>query len=32
MVIEALENAGVRFLPADEEGPGVRLRRDLAAE
>lgn len=32
MVMEALERAGVRFLPADGEGPGVRLRRDIAAE
>lgn len=27
LVVAALEQAGVRFLPADREGPGVRLRR-----
>ncbi len=28
----ALENAGVIFIDADDEGPGVRLRGDLAGQ
>ncbi len=28
----ALEDAGVIFIDADEEGPGVRLRRDQAGQ
>ncbi len=31
-VQQALENAGVIFIDADEEGPGVRLRRDQAGQ
>ncbi len=29
-VQQALEDAGVIFIDADEEGPGVRLKRDQA--
>ena len=31
-VQQALEDAGVIFIDADEEGPGVRLRRDRAGQ
>ena len=31
-VQQALEDAGVIFIDADEEGPGVRLRRDQAGQ
>lgn len=30
LVVAALEQAGVRFLDRDSEGPGVRLREPLA--
>ena len=29
---DTLENAGVIFIDADDEGPGVRLRRDHAGQ
>ncbi|CAH1652703.1 Helix-turn-helix protein [Hyphomicrobiales bacterium] len=30
LVVKALEEAGVRFLPANREGPGVRLKKPAA--
>ena len=30
LILRALEDAGVIFIDADEEGPGVRLRGDQA--
>ncbi len=32
LVQRTLENGGVIFIDADEEGPGVRLRRDQAGQ
>lgn len=32
LVVRAFEEAGVRFLPANREGPGVRLRRMAAGD
>ncbi len=32
LVQRTLEDAGVIFIDADEEGPGVRLRRDQAGQ